>query len=194
MEKKELRTLKFDGFCLEYELIRKKVKRVNLGIRRDGSVYVSCGSRVEIRFVEDFIRSNILYIMDAKEKMKKMERGETGRRLESGSLSPEEKFLCEKYFRKILDRYYPSFESRGVPYPKLQVRKLKSRWGSCTPSKKSIRLNSQLLDYPKEAAEYVVVHEMCHFLEANHSPAFWKEVERVMPDYRARQKILRGEI
>ncbi len=184
----EVRQLEFDGFRLEYELIRKRVRRVNLGIRRDGSVYVSAGSRVPIRTIEEFVKSNIWFIMDAKQRI---ENRPPEKRLESGRLSPEEKFLCERYLRKIVDMYYPYFERRGVAYPSIQVRKLKSRWGSCTPARHSIRLNSQLLDVPKAAAEHVVVHELCHFLEANHSPAFWAEVERVLPDYCERKALLK---
>lgn len=94
---------------------------------------------------------------------------------------------CEKYFKELIDRYYPEFEPYGIQYPWLKIRDMKSRWGSCMPSKGVITLNKQLLSVPKECAEYVAVHEFCHFLEANHSDRFYAYVARHMPDWKNRK-------
>ena len=66
----------------------------------------------------------------------------------------------------------------------------KTRWGSCSP-KNSISFSVRLLQYPPEAIDYVVVHELAHIKEHNHSPRFWALVERTLPDYRERQKLLK---
>lgn len=97
---------------------------------------------------------------------------------------------CEKYFKELIDRYYPDFEPYGIQYPCLKIRDMKSRWGSCIPAKGVITLNKQLLAAPKECAEYVTVHEFCHFLEANHSDRFYAHVARHMPDWKSRKEKL----
>ena len=90
----------------------------------------------------------------------------------------------------LVERYYPLFAARGVPYPKaIRVKCIKSRFGSCAPATGSLNFAARLCEYPIPFVEYVVVHELCHFLEANHSAHFWREVERVLPDYREREKL-----
>lgn len=64
------------------------------------------------------------------------------------------------------------------------------RWGSCHTVKNIITLNSRLIEVPKEAVEYVVLHEFAHFLQPNHSRAFYAVVERYMPDWRERRALL----
>lgn len=70
-------------------------------------------------------------------------------------------------------------------------RNMKTRWGSCQPATGRICINTRLALYPPECLEYVVVHELCHLLVANHGPEFKKLMTRVMPDWKHRQKQLR---
>ena len=86
---------------------------------------------------------------------------------------------------------YPLFN--GVfPFPELRFKKMTSRWGSCMPSKNTVTLNTALISVPTECAEYVIVHEFCHFLHPNHSKSFHAEVEKYLPDWRERRKKLNG--
>ena len=78
----------------------------------------------------------------------------------------------------------------GVDYGRISIRCQRSRWGSCS-SKGNLNFNCLLMLMPEEIRDYVVVHELCHRLEMNHSAAFWAQVERVLPDYRDRRKWLR---
>ena len=64
-----------------------------------------------------------------------------------------------------------------------------SRWGSCSPKKNQICLNMRMLHYPKKFMEYVVVHELAHFVEPNHSASFYHVIEQVMPEYRKYKNI-----
>ena len=78
----------------------------------------------------------------------------------------------------------------GVRYGRVSIRSQHSRWGSCS-SLGNLNFNCLLLLAPEEVLDYVVVHELCHRLEMNHSPRFWAQVERVLPDYAAARTWLR---
>lgn len=80
----------------------------------------------------------------------------------------------------------------GVSYGRITIRSQRTRWGSCS-SLGNLNFNCLLMLCPPEVIDYVVVHELCHRKEMNHSPRFWAEVERVLPDYRAARKWLKDE-
>ena len=96
-------------------------------------------------------------------------------------------------FEALSEELFPLFaQALGGRRPEIRVREMKTRWGSCTPSKGRITLNLRLAEYPRETARYVVAHEYAHFVRADHSPAFWAEVARAVPDWRAQRARLRG--
>ena len=78
----------------------------------------------------------------------------------------------------------------GVRPTGLKVHRMKTRWGSCNVRTGSINLNTLLACWPKECLEYIVVHELAHLQEANHSPRFHAIVERYLPEWRERKKLL----
>jgi len=78
----------------------------------------------------------------------------------------------------------------GVDYGRITIKMQKSRWGSCS-SKGNLNFNCLLMNAPDEIIDYVVVHELCHRKEMNHSPRFWAHVEKVLPDYKERRKWLK---
>ena len=100
--------------------------------------------------------------------------------------------LAKEVFTKVIDCYYPAFKALGVAYPQLSIRTMTSRWGSCKPNGGKITLNLELLHKPKECLEYVVLHELAHFIHPNHSKNFWYFVENMMPDYKKRKDVLNG--
>lgn len=87
---------------------------------------------------------------------------------------------CCRYFARQMD----------VSFCRITIRTQKTRWGSCS-AKGNLSFNAGLMLAPQEIRDYVVVHELAHRRQMNHSPAFWKEVERVLPDYRERRRWLR---
>ena len=78
----------------------------------------------------------------------------------------------------------------GVTYGRITIRSQHTLWGSCS-SKGNLNFNCLLMLTPPEVLDYVVVHELCHRKEMNHSVRFWAEVEHVLPDYEIRRKWLR---
>lgn len=100
------------------------------------------------------------------------------------------KQLCLAVTTELCRRIQPSLAPLGVPEPVIQVRSMTSRWGSCKPSQKKVTFARQLAEAPAACVEYVVWHELVHFLHPNHSPAFYACLEQFLPDWRARREIL----
>lgn len=93
-------------------------------------------------------------------------------------------------FQELILQTYEVFKKYDVPFPTLKIRTMKSRWGSCQPKKGIITLNSRLIEAPRNAIEYVVLHEYAHFIHPNHSKAFWNFVTMMMPDWKERKRAL----
>ena len=105
------------------------------------------------------------------------------------------KEVLEQWYRKRAKEYIEkrvrifSVEMGEIPN-RITIKTQKNRWGSCS-SRRNLNFNWKLIMLPREEIDYVIVHELCHLREMNHSAAFWKEVEHVMPDYKIRRKWLR---
>lgn len=98
---------------------------------------------------------------------------------------------CKKKSRNIFVQMLEELaELHGFHYQGLSIRAQKTRWGSCS-SKKNINLNCKLLFMPEEVVRYVMIHELCHTLEMNHSKRFWALVEDCDPDYKNNRKKLK---
>lgn len=93
-------------------------------------------------------------------------------------------------FEELLQEKYLLFEKYGVTYPILKIRNMTSRWGSCQPKKGIITLNSKLIEAPRNCIEYVILHELVHFIHPNHSRQFWDFVAMMMPDWKERKEEL----
>lgn len=85
-------------------------------------------------------------------------------------------------FQQYLDNSLSMFRSLNIPYSSLHIRKMKKRWGSCTPDGKII-LNLELIQAPRGCIEYVIAHELCHLVHPNHSRKFYNLLEAKFPDW-----------
>ena len=100
--------------------------------------------------------------------------------------------LGEKVFTHWAKVVYQRFHQQhiNVPMPTVKQQRMKSRWGSCTPSKQLIKMNMRLLEGPQAYIEYVMVHEFAHFKYLDHSKNFHNLVAQFLPDWKARKKSL----
>lgn len=103
--------------------------------------------------------------------------------------------IIESWFRdelrkkanKIIAKWEGKF---GKNVQKLYIQRMKTKWGSCSPTSKSIRLNTELVHKDREALEYVIVHELIHFIESRHNDKFFKLLDSVLPKWKnVRQKL-----
>jgi predicted metal-dependent hydrolase len=86
-------------------------------------------------------------------------------------------------------RYWNTYY--GFPINRIAIRNQKTCWGSCSEHN-NLNFNYKLLFLPEHLADYVIVHEICHLGELNHSPAFWELVGRTQPEYKMHRKELRN--
>lgn len=92
-------------------------------------------------------------------------------------------------FRQRLQQCYNEAQTLNIPFPQLEIRKMKRRWGSCSSTGK-ILLNTALIKTPIDCIDYVITHELCHFIEFNHSPTFYQLLTSIMPDWKHRKNAL----
>ncbi len=96
-----------------------------------------------------------------------------------------------KIFKDRLDFYYNKFDE-NIPYPILKIRTMKTRWGVCNRKIKSVTLNFNLVKYDYDCLDYVIVHELSHFVHFDHSKEFWNTVSKYYPNYKIIQKKLKN--
>ena len=104
-----------------------------------------------------------------------------------------QKILTDWYVKQakiwIAKRVHFFANQMGESFHSITIKNQKKRWGSCS-SARNLNFNWRLIMAPEEVIDYVVVHELCHLRQMNHSKAFWNEVENVLPDYKVRKKWL----
>lgn len=169
---------------MEYELKRYRQSRnVRISVRPGGSVFVSAPKRLPKFIIEAFVAKHSAWIAESVAKMLKREPLKR-----PNSRSEYLKFKEEVHF-KISQRLRELNAHYGFIYNKVSIRNQSSRWGSCSKSG-TLSFNYRLIFKPAEVFDYVLVHELCHLKEMNHSVKFWDLVARTCPNY----KILRRQL
>ncbi len=169
---------------IEYILQRKPVKNINLRIKQDGSISVSANRFVAQSTIESFIISKSDFILNAIKMFEKDAKKPLVKYFEEKEITTVVTELCKKV--------YPYFKEKGIKYPEIRFRRMVSQWGNCRSKDGILTFNTNLMYAPIECIEYVVLHEFTHFIEANHSPAFYRELEKVCPDWKNRRKQMKS--
>lgn len=97
---------------------------------------------------------------------------------------------AREYFAVRLDACHPLVEHLGIPYPEVRIKNMKTRWGSCSGRADRINLNMKLMQTPPLCIDYVILHELCHFIERNHSARFYDLLASIEPNWQALRKLL----
>ena len=176
---------------MKVTVIRSNRKTVAIQVNSDLSVTVRAPRSASEKDIEEILKKKEAWISKHIEKIKK-----TKERFEA---EPTEKLtrekviaLAEEALKVIPARVEYFARVIGVTYGKINIRNQKTRWGSCS-SKGNLNFNCLLMLAPPEVLDYVVVHELCHRKQMNHSKAFWSEVEKVLPDYKEARKWLKED-
>lgn len=200
-----------DGIYYDVVLQKKKIK--NLYIRfKDDIIYINVPFLIMERDVYKILDENIISLRRMmKRDLKRDEPRFLGRDIDIVVISnlkyPEcvnnklyikdrnkvdeaYKLLASPIFKERLDYIYNMFVE-DIPYPVLKIRKMTSRWGVCNRKNNSITLNLELVKWDIRYIDYVIAHELSHFVHFNHSRAFWETVHQYCPSYKILRKSLR---
>lgn len=189
MDKKSIDRKLIDIIDIEIEVRRSNRKTMALEITRDAKVIVRAPVRMPQSEIERFVGEKSDWIKKSLDKMRSKQAQVQARE----KLSLEDiKKLAQQALVVIPPKVEYYAQRLGVTYGAITIRNQKTRWGSCS-GKGNLNFNCLLMLTPEEIQDYVVVHELCHRMEMNHSERFWKEVERILPDYKERRKWLKEQ-
>ncbi len=165
---------------MNYTLIYAKRKTISLKIEANGSLTVRAPKGLAKSEIEKIIKKHAARLEDMRKKVLAKESA-----TKSADPMELEKRLKDVVF-PLIEKYS---EKMGKSPEKIKFTNAKGRLGSCN-NRGTICFSRYLALYPREAIEYVVVHEMAHLFELNHSPRFYAIVEKLLPDYKERKKLL----
>lgn len=170
---------------MNYELIRTNRKAIAIQIKGDSHIIVRAPLRMAARDIQRFVDSKAAWIEKHLAIIQQRQQP-----VASAFTLEQLHQLAEAAKQDIPQRVVRFAALVGVTYGRITIRAQKSRWGSCS-GKGNLNFNSLLMLCPEDVRDYVVVHELCHRKELNHSPRFWAEVEKVLPGYMVHRKWLK---
>ena len=206
---------KLDGKKYNVEMVIKNNKNTYIKVKEDLTIYVTTNMFTTKRMVKNLLDEQQDFLRKVISKMKNRNEKETefyylGEKYDIIKVpfdKPEiddykiyvsdekelQKWLKKKtleVFEERLNYCYQLFEE-NIPFPKLKIRKMKTRWGVCNRRDLSVTLNSKLIRYNTFIIDYVVIHELSHLVHFDHSKEFWQTVEKYMPNYKKAVKVLK---
>lgn len=173
---------------LHFQILRSDRKKIAIQILPDGTVLVRAPLHVPEADICALVKEQSAWILRSQAKLK----AKSDMRAQLPPLTMED-------IRKLADRAMEVLPARvayfashiGVTYGRITIRNQKGRWGSCS-SQGNLNFNCLLMLTPPHVIDYVIVHELCHLKELNHSDAFWAEVKRILPDYEIAYRWLKA--
>lgn len=189
MKNKTKRNILLGGDNIEYTLKRsKRAKNVRLVICCDSGLTVVVPRQLDSSSVESFILQKRDWVLRKIREMK----NSSNRSL---FISKKRKdYLRHKESARVLVERRLEFFNKyyNFEYKRIAIRNQKTRWGSCS-SKRNLNFNFRLVYLSDELIDYLIVHELCHLQEMNHSRNFWRLVEKTIPDCRELSRKLRNQ-
>ena len=167
------------------EIIRSNRKTIAIEIKSDCRVIVRAPFQMSNRDIRHFISDKADWLQ------KHLEIAKCRLAAAKDKLTGSEiRELADAAMKDIPQRVKRFAPMVGVTVGRVTIRNQKTRWGSCS-TKGNLNFNCLLMLCPEEVRDYVVVHELCHRKELNHSARFWAEVEKILPDYCIKRKWLK---
>lgn len=168
--------------------VSPRARRLRLSIYIDGRLVVTKPRFFNERLVEHFMTVHAAWIIERLDEFKKSPApflNGPGRRAD---------YLAKKEAARlfIADRLAHFNQFYNFKYRQVSIRNQATRWGSCS-RQGNLNFNYRLVDLAAPVADYIIVHELCHLQEFNHSPRFWQLVAQTIPDYRERRRHLRNK-
>ncbi len=162
----------------------RRAKQVRITVKKDGNVVVTLPHSAGFSIAQQAVTTKAQWIY------RKIRQYAIRKNTRSGSLTKKDYLKYKEEARKLVHHRLEYFNTEyGFHYKNVSIRDQKTRWGSCS-SKKNLNFNYKILFLTQEQQDYIIIHELCHLQELNHSPRFWKLVSRLVPNY----NILRKEI
>lgn len=160
---------------------RKRIKNIRLKVYPNGEVKISAPFGPKLFEIAEFARSRSEWVRKCLQK-------------KTQASDPLIKIPASELMTVLMesvDRLYPIVKAYGVKRPSVSIRRMRTRWGSCSVHGGSIRLNAYLCFAEKDCVDYVVLHELTHFIYPDHSKSFYAFIERFMPDWKQRRERLK---
>lgn len=175
-------------FDMNIEVVKKNIKHIYLRIYSPtGQVRVTVPKRMSIDTIHSFITSKLKWIKDRQEKLQARLRDMPGQ------IQPDAKELKRQALElhEKLSLLIPEWENKmNVSVTRFSIRKMKTRWGSCSPKSRTIRFSLALANKLPECIEYVVVHELAHLIEPSHNAHFVAIMDKFLPEWRVYKQAL----
>mgnify|MGYP004525420435 FL=1 len=167
-----------------YEIIRSRRRTVALEVTREGKVLVRAPLRMPQTEIDRFVAAHAAWLEKAQARV-------AARQAAHPPLTEEQREALRQTAKALLPQRVAHYAAvMGVTPASVRITSAKTRFGSCS-GKNGLCFSLYLMQYPQEAIDYVVVHELAHIRHHDHSPAFYAEVAKVLPDYKARMKLLK---
>lgn len=208
---------KFENQIFNVEIVRKNNKNTYIRLKNSDTIYVTTGFFTTNNYIKKVLDQNHNFLKNSINKMEKKQEFEDKfmllgneyniifvTNIKTVEIDSNNKIIYvkdqlslnnwinDKLKQLYLERlnYNYSLFIENIPYPKLKIRSMKTRWGVCNRSNNTVTINSKLIKYSIEKLDYVIIHELSHFVHFNHSKYFWQTVSKYCPNY----KVIRKEL
>lgn len=176
---------------IRVEVVYSRRRTLGLEVRADGRVILRAPKGLSNQDVMDFVKERQAWIVQKWFETERIRRQKAERPPRDYEQNPAlEAQYRKEARRRITERAAYFAEKMGVDYGRIAIKAAKTRWGSCS-AQGNLNFHWKLILMPPAILDYVVVHELAHRIEMNHSPRFWTQVERILPDYRERRRWLK---